>query len=638
MSLYVKCKRLTNNLNCKLMLMLCLIASTNTILAEGSKELSPGTSDRLFLYLNGEFYNSFGRYDGNADQRLFFHIANPDQEQVFLGFSQAVSSGHFPCRGVRNTSYFRIKDSDGNVVFPNRNDSFGQLLDANSANIASKNQAQVGPQPIGGNDGYTPFIFDPAGLPAGDYYVEFSTIANLATPSAITAIEHWDITVATKNATPTAIDGRVFAINWSFYAPSIECGTSVEYSWFDRPFNGRIYVLSKEGFVNLVDFKDAGFQPAAFNLYFNETGASSTGDLLTDRKSIVGLGENIAFQRIFLNDPDPNVYPSGEYGTLNDTPELHICETSTDGCFMVTPTKPGQIEVLIEFDAANSGFRYDPNTRDVLLVFNITPEQNEIAPYRRCIPWDGTDGLGNIVSTENDFDIQVTFQQGVYHLPVYDVEFLINGYKTTNIRPSPPSGIYVKPLHYDDTNIPFNPGNGADKVNLDGCVTPCHNWVNRDYGDRNTINSWFFADEEQQLNGEEPLCLIQANVDSTMTGFETPINIFVLNNDVGEIIDTNSINIINQSNYNGEINIELDGTITYFPADGFIGLDSFEYEICYDVIPRNSFCEAAYVYVNVGSETETDCKDGLDNDLDGFIDCNDSDCLPISPPLIRRNE
>ena len=334
----------------------------------------------------------------------------------------------------------------------------------------------------------------------------------------------------------------------------------------------------------------------------------------------------------------PNVYPSGEYGTLNDTPELHICETSTDGCFMVTPTKPGQIEVLIEFDAANSGFRYDPNTRDVLLVFNITPEQNEIAPYRRCIPWDGTDGLGNIVSTENDFDIQVTFQQGVYHLPVYDVEFLINGYKTTNIRPSPPSGIYVKPLHYDDTNIPFNPGNGTDKVNLDGCVTPCHNWVNRDYGDRNTINSWFFADEEQQLNGEEPLCLIQANVDSTMTGFETPINIFVLNNDVGEIIDTNSINIINQSNNNGEINIELDGTITYFPADGFIGLDSFEYEICYDVIPRNSFCEAAYVYVNVGSETETDCKDGLDNDLDGFIDCNDSDCLPISPPLIRRNE
>ena len=111
--------RLCESRRCTLLLLLILILAHNSIYAEETKELAPNESDRVYLYLNGELYNSFGRYDGNPDQRLFFHIANPEEEQVFLGFSQSVSSGHFPCSGANNIAFFRIKSPDGTVVYPN---------------------------------------------------------------------------------------------------------------------------------------------------------------------------------------------------------------------------------------------------------------------------------------------------------------------------------------------------------------------------------------------------------------------------------------------------------------------------------------------------------------------------------------
>ena len=212
-------------------------------------------------------------------------------------------------------------------------------------------------------------------------------------------------------------------------------------------------MLSEEGFVNLIDFQDSGFQPAAFNMYFNETGTSNTGVLTEDRKSVTGLGTALALHKLFLNDPDPFVYPSGEYGTLNSIPELHVCREAGDACIFIEPTKPGQIEALIDLDKSSGDFNYDPNTRDVLIVFNVEPELNEIGPFRRCIPWDGKDGLGNPVSAIANFDILVTYQQGVYHIPFFDVEFLLNGFKTTNIRPLPPSGNLENKLYYDDSNI-----------------------------------------------------------------------------------------------------------------------------------------------------------------------------------------
>jgi gliding motility-associated-like protein len=47
----------------------------------------------------------------------------------------------------------------------------------------------------------------------------------------------------------------------------------------------------------------------------------------------------------------------------------------------------------------------------------------------------------------------------------------------------------------------------------------------------------------------------------------------------------------------GTVVINLDGTITYTPDQGFTGIDSFTYQICDDGIP--SLCDTAVVYVTV---------------------------------------
>ena len=639
MTLSVHRTSLCENRLCFLFLLL-LTLTTNSIYAEGTKELSPSASDRVFLYLNGDLYNNFGRYDGSTDQRLFFHVANPNQEQVYLGFSQAVSSGHYPCAGGPITSYFRIKDPNGNIVFPTPGNPFGQILNQSTANIGSREEAISGPAPLVGEDGYQPIVFDPAGLPAGDYYVEFSTVANAPNPGSITAIEHWDITVATKETTPAAKPGRVFATNWSFYTPSISCGLDADFTWFDRPFNGSIHVLSREGFVNKVNFQDAGFQPAAFNLYFNETGTSNTGDLFVDRQSFVGLGSSLALQRIFLNDPDITVYPTGEYGALNTVPELHICAPNSNACILVETTKEGQIEILIDLEKEsenNEDFIFTPNTKDVLILFNIEAAANEVPPYTRCIPWDRLDGLGTRVSAEANFDLSVTYQQGVYHLPFFDVEYLLNGITTTNIRPLKASGNTADILYYDDSNIPSSPTNGSPQTALNGCETPCHTWVNSNFGNQNTINTWFFADEETKLKNEESQCLITAINDTVTTSFETEIIISVLNNDIGNVLDTSSVAISVPPNQGGTLSTGEDGIISYIPNNGFIGIDSFQYLVCYDYLPVNSLCDLATVYVSVGNETEVNCTDGVDDDNDGLIDCDDLDCLPIAPNAIQRN-
>ena len=59
---------------------------------------------------------------------------------------------------------------------------------------------------------------------------------------------------------------------------------------------------------------------------------------------------------------------------------------------------------------------------------------------------------------------------------------------------------------------------------------------------------------------------------------------------------------------------------------------------CYDILPKNTLCDKAYVYITVGSNTEDNCFDGIDNDNDGFIDCEDSECIPENPLSIIRKK
>jgi gliding motility-associated-like protein len=76
----------------------------------------------------------------------------------------------------------------------------------------------------------------------------------------------------------------------------------------------------------------------------------------------------------------------------------------------------------------------------------------------------------------------------------------------------------------------------------------------------------------------------------------------------------------------GEVTIDPDGMITYYPNDGFIGIDSFQYVICDNGIP--SMCDTATVYIEVDCSMENpdpiECElfipEGFSPNMDGIHD------------------
>lgn len=463
----------------------CFLTVTSQLgFAEGTKQTTATSTDRTHLLTNYSEYNDFGRYNGNVDQRLFIHIENPESEVVYFGFSAFKDQPHWPNTGSTITGYFRIKDPSGNVVWPTAGNPAGQQ---NNATIANWQQAVNGPNQIVGSGGYNAYTFNPDGLPAGDYYIEFSASQSTYN-SADIIIPYYDITVATEGVNPTAIDGRVFSYNWAFMCPSIDYPND----YFDRDFSGTLYIYSDDGFVSLIDFSQAQFQGAAFNIAFNSSGTSATGVFETDRASVESQNVTFAEYKVFLNNPDITAFPNGTFGEFvvnADFPKLYGCPDDNLWFFRLAATEAGRVEVLI--DSNNNG-EYDPGTGDVLLTTDIVPFPGETAPYDRDIPWDGLDGFGNPIPTNTNLSVQYRYSQGFYHLPVYDVEHLRTGLQVQAVRPATPQP-YNPEFFYDDQDITESLPGGQPALELNGCTPPCHYWDDYEYGNVNTINTFWYA-------------------------------------------------------------------------------------------------------------------------------------------------
>ncbi|WGD34900.1 Ig-like domain-containing protein [Olleya sp. YS] len=101
----------------------------------------------------------------------------------------------------------------------------------------------------------------------------------------------------------------------------------------------------------------------------------------------------------------------------------------------------------------------------------------------------------------------------------------------------------------------------------------------------------------------QPLCLkalVFANNDNAYALFETPINVNVSYNDTQFLTNIDLTSITTDGliqPQNGTLIVNDDGTITYTPNTGFIGEDTFEYNICSLEFPGT--CDTALVTVNV---------------------------------------
>ena len=584
-----------NKIDLRLLFIFLIVAIPFTSLfAEGTKELAPNPSDITALHLCHQPYNNFGGYGAPDDAKLFVHINDPANEQVYLGFSQWIY--HIPTKDgefYNNTYYFRIVDPNGNIVY-------GPIpVSASTANTNTHALAVAGPAPVVGASGYTPFTFTPgAGAISGDYSVEFSNNANSPFTSfpetidgasgtiELMAVKYFDITVATRAASPTAIDGRVWSHSWAFRTPNILRGSDPNYTHYDRPFTGKVYSYTDLGFVNEIDFSTSGFRGLSFSLAFNEYGTQNTGNIALDRKSVPGSNAVLPQYQVFINNPDINVYPSGTRGTITDTPIIQNCNGG-NLCLSYSVSQPGEIFALLDFDAASGPGIYDANSADVVLLAKA-----DLNSITGCIPWDGNDGLGNAIDLDNTaIPLHMAYRQGTTHFPAYDVEYIPTGYSITPVRPAP-SPAFSSKLYYDDTDI-----NSSSEIN-NGCVPPCHGYTDFNHGDENTINTWWYTNEEIVISNLPVKCPLQALDDDVHTPANTPVEIDVVATDQGTNINPMTVSITGlQQPSNGNILINpITGVINYTPNTGFTGTDTFEYLVCDD---GGSSCDTALVSVDI---------------------------------------
>ena len=466
----------------------------NSSFAEGTRQLAPNesinigantTTDLAALFINSDLYNNFASYTNpDPNSRLYVNIQDPSTECIYLGFTFA-HLNQTSMTPQRVDYEFRVKDPAGNIIF-------GPIeVTTTGGNIVGWEDAHTGPMQLFGSDGYDALRISSADLMSGgwngegDFYVEFLNTSN----GGEMLIDFWDITVADcSTSTESELLGRVWSYNWAIFAVN-------DFGFPNRPFNGAFYVCAPDpqnleaAFITRIDFNESGFRPAAFNIAFNSFGSMNTGNVMADRRSVENLNATQAEYAVFLNDP-VDICETADTGSL----ELIGVTRCNDEeyCIKFVTTKQGQIDLLLDFDGPDD--QYTPGTADVMLSFNVEPEQ---VFQPTCVDWDGKDGLGNSVADDPDAEIPIliAYAQGIYHFPIYDAELMTNGYRVEAVRPTGPEPL----LFYDDSQITVPSGSGEPAIQLSGCTLPCHRWTNYTdnatpgFGNLHTINSWWFS-------------------------------------------------------------------------------------------------------------------------------------------------
>ncbi|MEO1258229.1 MAG: DNRLRE domain-containing protein [Bacteroidota bacterium] len=112
------------------------------------------------------------------------------------------------------------------------------------------------------------------------------------------------------------------------------------------------------------------------------------------------------------------------------------------------------------------------------------------------------------------------------------------------------------------------------------------------------------------------------DIDSTGVGVPVTVDVLANDFDFNDNLDTSSVNttgVLQPANGTVSFINPATGEIIYQPTGGFIGIDSFEYIIC----DLTLLCDTAMVTITIVNE---DCTNGIDDDGDGLIDCDDPDC------------
>lgn len=455
------------------LLLFCLTIISLAGFGEGTKQLMPDSTvsaaGLFFDNTSGNSYPNFGIIGCQPNYRLNIHVKNAG-EYILFGL-----------RAEDANLQFNLRKPNGTIVLS----GICPYINGQTGYIRYFKQLLTGPFPLAG--GYSPFSYHVTNIAdTGNYYFELTNV-----PAGYNVIiDYWDFQVVSGQHSPPiqadTINGRVWSQSWQVYA---DLGNYVF-----QPFNGRFFVYSDDGIVTKLAFSDA--HVGAVTIFCNPYGCLNTGNFLTDRQSSNANTYNtfpgIAQYKVFLNDPDSTVYPSGIYGQITGIPYM-INDPGYPPCsaekqIVVGVDKAGKVEV-------NISFPYGGSSTNVSIYSDVVTGINHI-------DWNGLDGLGNQPPDGTIINVVVNYVNGLTNLPIWDQERNPDGYQISLIRPANPNNPI--PLTYWDDSQLIQSGfcyNPPQTTNLTGCTpgsipgyTGCHPWnLNLPDCHDKMINTWWFG-------------------------------------------------------------------------------------------------------------------------------------------------
>ncbi|PZU85069.1 MAG: hypothetical protein DI529_10465 [Chryseobacterium sp.] len=488
------------NLN-KWILSLFLIFPLLFSAQEGTKQISPDPTK-----LSGLDYNPtllYGSYfNAPDDNEIHFTISDFNSERFYFGFSWTEYANTAGATTTLNYStrnsffYYRILDSGGNVMV-------GPTLMSRAATnapgqILSYAEATNGPR-IGTLNpaGYLPIQYTPT--KNDTFTIEYwrgTSTTNSTMVNTESVSPFFDFTVASISpvTTPTSYTfkpGRVFATKWGL-ATTIPNASSQYATNINAVGSPGFYVYTDTNNVLKLEFP--GFQPLRYLIGSNNYGVTDTNNFVSDRRS-VNNGVNPPSLpggfNVFLNAPDPNVFP---YGVVQGGPPsfdasvvtpVNNCNTAPYYINFITQ-EYGDYRVIIK------GTGYADR---ILYFYNLTPGNYSMQ-------WDGNDGAGVAINPTTTLTFELTAFADRFNVPVFDVELNSGGTKVTTIAPV---GMQVSNLFWDDSALTSfdttsqdgnNTGAGTNNSTI-GTASPAHTWnVGGEpnyytfFGNARTINSW----------------------------------------------------------------------------------------------------------------------------------------------------
>ncbi len=529
-------------------------------------------------------------YQATPEKRLNIRISDVNTEKIFFGFK--LRTNHPKWGSVLTTNlYMRLRDPLGNIVMG------PQLVPTSTADngfIEYYSQAVVGPD-IVGSGGYNSDLSYIPSIP-GDYYIEFNgnDPDNFLSPFW-TMFEYFDISVVDMSDS-TNLGGRLWTNSLYLNTPPLAGQGN-----FDATMDTTVYLFHTDSILTSIEFD--GMRALGFTVFTNNSGPNNTGDLVSDRQSVAGQQESPS-HKVFVSFPDTTEFP-----ITGGVPKI-IGGAELAGCNLlgyeleVEVTHNGFIEGYFDFNgnAIDDG----PGSTDVRFIENAERGVN-------IIPWDGNDGLGNPIADGSTFTTYVKYNAGVTHLPLYDVEFNENGFEINNI--APPGG--VQDVYWDDTNV-----GGADNTTVpcDGLTGVCHDW-NASFGNNRTINTWWITHFDFDTLSYTLYfdCQPVALKDTVAVPKNITVSVDVQVNDSDPNADPMTTTIVSGPSNGTAIISGIN--VVYTPNLDYEGPDTIYYSICDDTSPAPALCDTSFICLDVQCD-----DDGLDSDLEGFID-SDGDGL-----------